>query len=296
MHEDELDVDVELVGDLVADQFPQWSNLPVTAVPTAATVNAVFRVGDSLGARFPLRAADPAAVRVWLADEARAAAEFRAVSPVPSPEPVALGEPGHGYPLPWSVQTWVAGRDATAADPGWSAAFAQDLTGLLRRLRAADTRGRQFSGDGRGGQLPDHDDWMDLCFANSEALVDVVRLRAMWADLRALPSVDEDSMCHGDLTPPNVLVRSGRLVGVLDTGGFGAADPALDLVAAWHLLEDEPRELVRQELGCHDVQWRRGMAWALQQAIGLVWYYADTNPVMSQWGRRTLARVLRAYD
>jgi hypothetical protein len=38
--------------------------------------------------------------------------------------------------------------------------------------------------------------------------------------------------------PGNVLVSGGRLAGVLNAGGLGPADPALDLVAAWHLLDD----------------------------------------------------------
>ena len=117
----------------------------------------------------------------------------------------------------------------------------------------------------------------------------------MWAGLRALPEVDADVMCHGDLIPPNVLVRGGRLAGVLDTGGFAAADPALDLVSAWHLLDDDPRAVLREALGCGDVQWRRGMAWAFQQAMGLVWYYAQSNPTMSRCGRRTLQRLTRAW-
>lgn len=34
----------------------------------------------------------------------------------------------------------------------------------------------------------------------------------------------------------------------------------------------------------------------MQQSMGLVWYYATTNPVMSQWGKRTLNRLLAALD
>jgi len=295
MHDDQLDVDVDVVRRLVADQFPQWSPLRVREVPTIGTVNAIFRVGDSLAVRFPLRAGESGEVRAGLEREAAAARKFAEVSPVPAPEPVAIGEPGLGYPLPWSVQTWLPGRDAIADDPATSLSFAADLAGLLAALRSADTEGRRFSGDGRGGHLPDHDDWLAVCFDKSEGMVDVPKLRAMWADLRLLPEVEADVMCHGDLTPTNLLVEAGRLVGVLDTGGYAAADPALDLVSVWHLLDTEPRELVRRALQCGDVQWRRGMAWALQQAIGLVWYYASTNPVMSRWGQRTLERLLLAY-
>ncbi|HET6818601.1 MAG TPA: aminoglycoside phosphotransferase family protein [Mycobacteriales bacterium] len=292
MHDDEVRVDAATAVRLITEQFPQWADMPVRELTTAATMNAIFRVGDSLAARFPLRASDPDTMRAALEQEAAAGTEFADVCPFPAPRPVALGRPGHGYPLPWSVHTWLPGRDALAEDPGQSVPFAEDLSRLLRALRAADTNGRRFSGTGRGGHLRDHDDWMELCFTRSEGAVDVASCRAMWAELRALPEVDDDTMSHGDLTPNNVLVAGGRLVGVLDTGGFAAADPALDLVSVWHLLDAGPRQVVRESLEISDVQWRRGMAWALQQAIGLVWYYATSNAVMSAWGRRTLDRLL----
>lgn len=295
MHDDELDVSVDVVRRLVAEQFPEWADLPVRSVETAATVNAIFRIGDDFAARFPLHRGDPAQIREWLTHEAAAAAEFAEISPVPAPRPIAIGEAGHGYPQSWSVQTWLPGRDAVTEDAAGSTAFADDLARLLVSLRKADTKGRRFSGGGRrGGHLPEHDEWLEVCFTKSGRLLDVPRLRAMWTDLRALPEVDDDVMSHGDLTPTNVLVDRGRLVGVLDTGGLAAADPALDLVSVWHLLDAGPRSRVRDAVGASDAQWRRGMAWALQQAMGLVWYYETSNPVMSRWGRRTLDRLLAA--
>jgi len=293
MHEDQLEVRVDTVRRLIKEQFPQWEGLAVREMPTAGTVNAIFRIGDELAARFPLRAEDPTHLRAWLRSEAAAADQLAAISSVPTPEPVAIGEPGHGYPLPWSVQTWLPGSVATVDDPAGSVEFAADLAAFIAGLRATDTRGRRFGGEGRGGHLPDHDEWMDVCFRQSEGLLDVVRLRAMWAGLRTLPEVDGHRMCHGDLTPPNLLVRDRRLVGVLDGGGFAPADPALDLVAAWHLLDDVPRQVLREGLGCSEIQWRRGRAWAFQQSMGLVWYYAESNPSMSRWGRRTLDRLVR---
>ena len=295
MHEDQLALDVGTVRRLVDEQFPRWRAQPIHRVLTSGTVNAIFRLGDDLTARFPLRPQEERQVRDWLRAEAAAMREFAEVSPVPAPRPVAIGEPGGGYPLPWSVQTWLPGTDATAEDPSASAGFAQDLATLIARLRNASTRGRRFRGQGRGGHLPDHDEWMETCFTESAGLLDVTRLRAMWAGLRALPEVDADVMCHGDLIPPNVLVRGIRLAGVLDSGGFAAADPALDLVSAWHLLDDGPRAALREALGSSDVQWRRGMAWAFQQAMGLVWYYAQSNPTMSRFGQRTLLRLTRAW-
>lgn len=99
-------------------------------------------------------------------------------------------------------------------------------------------------------------------------------------------------MTHGDLIPGNVLVSGERLVGVIDVGGLGPADPALDLVCAWHLLETEPRQALRASLGCDDLEWARGQAWAYEQAMGAAWYYRNSNRAMSLMGRRTLERIL----
>lgn len=292
MHDQQVDIDLPTVRALVDEQFPQWRVLPIREVISSGTLNAIFRIGDELAARFPLLPQDAVAARSALEAEAAAAEELADVATVPTPRPMAIGEPGFGYPLPWSVQTWLDGHDATVVDPAGSVEFADDLAAFIAALRGAETRGRRFAGQGRGGHLTDHDDWVELCLRNSESLLDVPRLRALWAELRTLPDVDDDVMCHGDLTPPNVLVRHGRLSGVLDPGGFAPADPALDLVSGWHLLDPAGREMLRTALRCSEVQWLRGKAWALQQALGLPWYYAESNPSMAAWGRRTLDRIL----
>jgi aminoglycoside phosphotransferase (APT) family kinase protein len=293
MHVGQLNVAADTVRELVAAQFPGWRDLPVRPVGSTGTVNALFRVGEGLVARFPLMPGDAAETRRGLEAEARAARELLGRSRVPTPEPIAIGEPGAGHPLPWAVQTWLPGTPATVEDPSGSTAFARDLAEFIRDVRTIDTGGRTFRGPGRGGHLPDHDAWMQTCFERSEPMLDVGPLRRVWAELRALPwGPGGDKMTHGDLIPGNVLVADGRLVGVIDVGALGPADPALDLVAAWHLLEAHARRTLRDALQCDDLEWARGAAWAFEQAMGVVWYYADSNPPMSRMGRRTLERIL----
>jgi aminoglycoside phosphotransferase (APT) family kinase protein len=292
MHASQLTVSAGAVRALVDQQFPEWQRLPIRGVAAQGTVNAIFRIGDQFAARFLLQPRDVGRARRLLESEADAARELAGRTRFPTPEPVALGEPGAGYPLPWSVQTWLPGVVATDEDPGESVAFARDLANFIDDVRAIGTRGRTFSGKGRGGDLRSHDAWMETCFGRSEQLLDVPRLRRMWADMRNLPrSAAGEVMTHGDLIPGNVLVSYGRLAGVLDVGGLGPADPAVDLVSAWHLLEAGPRQVLREDLGCDDLEWERGKAWAFEQAMGLVWYYAETNPAMSRMGRRTLERI-----
>ncbi|MFC4012059.1 aminoglycoside phosphotransferase family protein [Nonomuraea purpurea] len=292
MHANQLMVSPETVRALVDEQFPEWRDLPVRRVAAQGTVNAVFRVGDRFAARFPLQPGDVDTLRRLLESEAEAARELVGRTRFPTPEPVAIGEPGPGYPFPWLAQTWLPGVVATDEDPGGSEAFAHDLADLIGDLRAVDTRGRTFAGHGRGGDLTSHDEWMETCFSNSERLLDVGRLRRMWKGLRSLPRDAADVMTHGDLIPGNVLVSGGRLAGIVDVGGFGPADPALDLVSVWHLLDAGPRRAFREDLGCDEVEWERGKAWAFVQAMGVVWYYVESNPVMSRMGRRTLERIL----
>lgn len=292
MHAGQLTVSAEMVRELVDEQFPQWRGLPIRGVASQGTVNALFRIGGKLLARFPLEPGEAGRVRRWLQSEAQAARELLGRTRFRTPEPVALGEPGAGYPLPWSVQTWLPGTVATSEDPGGSAAFAHDLAEFIDGVRAISTRGRTFSGTGRGGDLRSHDVWMETCFERSNRLLDVPRLRRAWAILRALPRSGPDMMTHGDLIPGNMLVCGERLVGVIDVGGLGPADPALDLVSAWHLLEAGPRKVLRGELNCDDLEWERGRAWAFEQSMGAVWYYIESNPAMSLMGRRTLQRIM----
>lgn len=291
MHAGQLTVSAATVRALVGEQFPEWRDLPIIRIAGSGTVNAIFRIGERFAARFPLRPGDVDSTRRQLRAEAAAARELAGCTRFPTPEPIALGEPGDGYPMPWSVQTWLTGTVATDQDPGQFFAFADDLAEFISGVRAIDTRGRTFAGPGRGGELRSHDEWMQTCFQRSEGLVDVAALRRLWSVLRELPRAATDVMNHGDLIPGNVLVSGGRLAGVIDVGGFGPADAALDLVSAWHLLDARPRRAFRARLGCDDLEWERGRAWAFQQAMGLIWYYRDSNPPMSRMGLRTLARL-----
>lgn len=292
MHPDQLHVDEMIVRQLIAEQFPQWREESVVHIEGGGTVNAIFRIGENVAARFPLNPGDPVELVAELQKEAAAMSELAAVCPVPTPIHAAHGAPGDGYPLPWTLQSWLPGSVATPDGLANSRLFAGDLVNLLRALRQADTGGRRFAGTGRGGDLRDSDEWMEICFQESADLLPAGELRALWRRFRDLPESGPDKMTHGDLTPANLLVADQRLIGVLDGGGFGPADPALDLVSAWHLLDNDMRAMLRDGLEIDTIEWWRGAAWAFQQAMGLVWYYRESNPEMSALGRSTLGRIL----
>jgi len=292
MHEDQIPLTDEDAAALVIHRFPAYRGLSIRRLATSGTVNAIYRVGETVTARFPLRPAAAPGDETTLRREAQAMVEFRSASPFPGPEPLGIGGPSVFYPSTWSLQSWLPGQCPSPRSHESSSPFADDLGALITALRAHPRRGRSFTGTGRGGTLLDHDDWMQECLHRSEGLLDVPRLRVLWDRFRAAPRGGVDVMSHRDLIPGNLLVDGERLSGVLDTGDFGPADPALDLVAAWHLLDGPRRRRLREHLETEQDEWERGAAWAFQQAMGLVWYYRVTNPTMSALGRSTLDRLL----
>lgn len=290
MHTTELRLDIETARQMIHNQFPDFRGERIEEL-TTGTDHAIVRIGSYAAARFPLLSSDPAVYLEALRRQAGAMIELAECCPVLTPRPLGLGQPGRSYSMPWMVQTWVDGAVATPSGLASSRTFALELAGLVDALRQADVRGRQFDGGGRGGRLLDHDRWMATCFDRSEGLLEVPLLRRIWAQFRELPAAQSVAMSHKDLIPGNLLVDGERLVGVIDGGGFGPADPALDLVVAWHLLDNQRRDDMRNCLGSSDLEWRRGAAWAFQQAMGLVWYYERSNPTMSALGCSTLGRI-----
>ncbi|MGW3602139.1 aminoglycoside phosphotransferase family protein [Micromonospora sp. NPDC005161] len=293
MHTDQVDVSADVVAALVAAQFPEWQALPVRPLPSSGTVNSLFRLGPEIVLRFPLQPTADPELRAELRQEQEYARLLAAHLPVAVPEPLGLGEPGEGYPGPWTAYRWIAGEPARPDlidDPD---AFARDLAGVVAALHGIDTGGRAWPGFGRGGPLAAQDDGVRSALADSGHLTDTARLVGVWDRCREAPRRDDRHVwIHADLMPGNLLVRDGRLAAVIDLGTVGVGDPAVDLMPAWNLLDAGSRETYRRALGVDDDTWERGRGWALVQAINALPYYVETNPVMADIARHTLRAVL----
>lgn len=235
MHANQVDVAVDTVRRLVADQFPRWRSLPVQPVPSDGTVNALFRLGDEVVLRFPLQPGP--GTREELVREQDNATLVAAHVPLEVPTPIALGEPGHGYPGAWAAYRWIPGTRVGGADMSDLEVLARDLAWFVRAFHAIPTEGRGWDGTGRGGPLHRRDDSVRRALEASTHLVDTDRLGELWSHcLDAAPHRGPDVWIHADLMPGNLLVRDGRLSAVIDLGTVGIGDPAVDLMPAWNLL------------------------------------------------------------
>ena len=293
MHADELDIDASLVRRLVAAQFPQWVSLPIEPVVSSGTDNAMFRLGDELAARLPRL---PAATK-QVEKEHRWLPKL-APLPLEIPTPVALGQPSDAYPWQWSVYRWLDGESATTGrieDPRAAVLAIAEFIAALRRIDPAGgpTPGRHNFY--RGVPLIQRDRYMRAAIASLEGEVDVAAVSAAWETaLRAPQWEGLPTWIHGDLAPGNLLVRNGRVSGVIDFGGLAIGDPACDLMMAWNFMTAETRGVFKDAVKANESAWARGRGWALSMSVIALPYYLQTNPVIVENSRRTIAAILSA--
>jgi aminoglycoside phosphotransferase (APT) family kinase protein len=294
LHDDELDIDAALVRDLVAAQFPQWRDLPLAAVPSAGTDNALYRLGADLVIRLPR--AEWA--QEGLQKERRWLGELAPHLPVAIPEPLALGEPGRGYPCSWSVYRWLDGRNPVPDELTDPRSLALNLAGFVEALHRFSAAGGPRGS--RGGPLREREEMTRAGLAGVQELVDSGRFdvdtaavaRAWEAAVRAPAWREPPLWIHADLTPGNLLVADGRLTAVIDFGTLSVGDPACDLLVAWNLFSAETRPVFRAALGVDDATWERGRGWAVSVALVALPYYHTSNPALAANSMRVIDQVL----
>jgi aminoglycoside phosphotransferase (APT) family kinase protein len=293
MHPDEVETDVELVRRLVADQFPQWIDLPIEPVGERGTDNILYRLGDDLVARLPGRRRPELALKkecMWLP-------KLAPLLPLEVPLPRGLGRPTGEFPYDWAVYRWLHGEPVTPEGLADRRRAAQDLGGFLAALQRIDTSGAPAPGEHnvyRGCPLALRDESTRTAIGRLAGEIDAPAVTEIWEEALAAPEWDRPPVwLHGDIDSRNLLVRDGRLSAVLDFGCLGVGDPACEAMVAWKLLDDEGRAVFRSALSIDDATWARARGWAASQAVGALAYYTlETNAVLVLEARRWLAELL----
>jgi aminoglycoside phosphotransferase (APT) family kinase protein len=289
MHDGQVELSTGDVTEIVGQQFPDWSDREVRCVESHGTVNALFRLGSDLVARFPLVVGESPGLEQFLRQEQAHARYLGGLVSLAVPEPVALGEPSARYPGYWSVFRWIPGESIDLDTDSDLMGHARVLARFVRSLHGLETDGRRWDGRSRGGPLSQRDDDVRVALAASVDLIDTTPLVIAWnRSLEAKPYEGSDVCIHGDLMPGNLIVRDDRLVAVIDCGPGSFGDPAVDLMPAWNLLDASSRRVFRASLGADDDMWERGRGWAMVQALVALPYYIDSNTVMAATAKRTL--------
>jgi aminoglycoside phosphotransferase (APT) family kinase protein len=301
MHDDEIELDEDLVARLLATLSPAHDGLPLRRFASSGSTNALFRLGDDLLVRVPRQPGGTSTIE----KEQRWLPYVAPHLPVATPEVVAVGDPGFGYPEKWSVVRYLDGDQPALPEPDQPPRhdLARDLAGVVAALGGLSVPDAARKDPTlqwyRGRPLATMDDDMQGFLRDSSVLpdigLDLDTVAEVWAETMSMPEVGREvpaAWYHGDLNAENLLVRDGRLVAVLDFGGLSVGAPTNDLAVAWQLLDPAARATFRDTLGVDDVTWRLARGWALVLAMMAQPYYWKTMPDRCLRGIHTAKAVL----
>ncbi|MEQ7004898.1 aminoglycoside phosphotransferase family protein [Actinopolymorpha sp. B17G11] len=288
-------IDATLVKRLIASQFPQWGDLPVTPVEIDGWDNRTYRLGDELTVRLPTAEAYAPAVDKedrWLPILAPAL-------PVPIPVPVAKGAPGEGYPFSWSIRRWMDGETASPDRIEDMATFATSVAEFILALQRIDATGGPPAGAHsfyRGAPPAHYDEETRRSLTALKGRIDTDKAAAVWDAALETTWDGPPVWFHGDIASGNLLVRDGKLTAVLDFGTSGVGDPACDLVIAWTMFSGQSREAFRRSVGQDHATWARARGWALWKALITLVNDIDTDERAAAGNRRVIDAILADHD
>ena len=254
----EVHIDTALVRSLVRPQFPQYASHPIQPMGSGWD-NVMMRLGPDLLVRLPRRAI----AAVLIEEEQRWLPELSSRLPIDVPVPIHNGRPSKDYPWPWSIVRWLPGDGADRSPPSADeccrlAAFLS----CLHRAAPSSVRVNPVRGIPLATRADQVGERMDRLAQTTDVITPAVR--AAWHDALAASPSTERLWLHGDLHPLNILVRRGRITGVIDWGDLTVGDVATDLAVFWMLFDAPTRERALAAYGQVDNPMRaRAMGWAI---------------------------------
>ena len=191
-------IDAALVRRLIATQFPQWRDQPVTPVAIDGWDNRTYRLGTQLSVRLPTAASYASAIE----KEDRWLPILAPSLPVAVPVPLATGRPGGGYPFCWSVRPWLDGRTALEQPPVDLGDFAISIAEFLLALQRIDATDGPIAGAHsfyRGASPKYYDNETRECLRALRGRIDVDAAATVWDAALATTWSRAPVWFHGDV-------------------------------------------------------------------------------------------------
>lgn len=286
-----LSINETLVRDLIAVQFPQWQHLSIQQILPGGWDNRTFRLGEEMLVRMP----SEADYALQVEKEQKWLPQLAPFLPLQIPVPIAMGLPNNIYPWKWSIYRWLAGESAASSSKVNLNEIAVNLAEFLIALQKIKSVNGPEPGEHsffRGGSLSVYDSETRKAIMILKNQIDVNAATLIWETALATYWQGLPVWVHGDISPGNLLLQNGSLIGVIDFGQLSVGDPACDLAIAWSWFENESRKIFRANLSLDADTWLRARAWALWKALIVCADFSGTNPLDKQNNWRVLSEVL----
>lgn len=289
-----MEINVALASKLIASQFPEWTNLPITPVEIDGWDNRTFRLGDLMSIRLPSAESYTEQVekeQQWLPILAP-------LLPLRIPIPLAMGMPDDSYPWKWSIYRWLEGENATENSIADLSKFATDLSAFLNTLQQVSPTDGPPAGQHnffRGGPLATYDAETRKAIVTLDKGIDQKAATEVWNTALSSTWKRPPVWLHGDVSESNLLIKNGQLNAVIDFGCSAVGDPACDLAIAWTLFTGSSRESFKSTIQTDESTWARGRGWALWKTLITLTDTKSSSSTKKNRAENILAEILAEY-
>lgn len=269
---------LDLAHKLIAEQFSEYANLPITEVEQQGHDNFTYRLGNDMLIRMPT--AESYALKV--PKEQELLPKLAKHLSLSIPAPIKMGHPSNGYPYPFCIYKWLPGKSINFLTllSQEKEQLAYDLAKFLKELRVViDVEGPEPGQHNwwRGDHVSVYNKGARQQMGELADVIDTNQALSLWDKACATEWNKTPVWIHGDFAIGNMLLLDGKLSAVIDFGGAAVGDPACDLVIAWTYLAGKAREIFITEIDLDQDTWLRAKAWALWKATFELCQIADKN-------------------
>ena len=288
-----FDITPDLAGKLIAEQFPEFADLPIISVEQQGHDNRTYRLGKDMLIRMPTE--ESYALKVL--KEQDLLPQLAPHLTFSIPVPIKMGAPSNDYPYPFSIYKWLEGTSINllVLDNDCLEKLAFDLAKFLKELQRIDNVDGPAPGQHnwwRGDHVSVYDEGAREQIATLSSFIDGNKAIQLWEKACTTRWNKTPVWIHGDLSIGNMLMKNGNLSAIIDFGGMGLGDPACDLVIAWTFLKGKARDIFIKEMALDEETWLRAKAWALWKATFELCQLADKNSPEADIQKRIIQDVL----
>ena len=182
----------------------------------------------------------------------------------PAPTTLHVAPGGGAVGRPYFIMRRAPGRTLLAAGPFGIPARLAAAHAALHALNTAAIR-ESLRNAGQPGALDGAESWFDKAdTATRQPGMGPLRPAFDWL-VANRPRAAQETLCHLDFHPLNILVHNGEVSGVIDWGNAALADPAADVAVTRVISIDAPLKVPRL-LGPLFQAVRRWLAWRYTRA------------------------------